>query len=89
MSQCEWQTFSGITPKIWERIKIDLANSHEIVGPIADSGSQSASGYAVTWRYIAASEVLQVQVSGPWYSPCSVINSTISDEVAKAKVASL
>jgi hypothetical protein len=84
MPQCDWQTFEGITPAIWERIKKELADSHEIVGPIADSGTQSASGYTVTWRYIATSQVFQVQVNSPWFAFCSVVNPAISAAVAQA-----
>ena len=88
MSACDGQTFSGITPEVWARIKVELANSHAIVGPVADAGTQANDGYTVTWRHDLAAQTLFVRVlDSPWYAPCSTINSAIADEVKKARTA--
>jgi hypothetical protein len=87
MSACNWQSFSGISPEVWDRIKVELANSHVIAGPVPDRGTQASNGYTVTWRYDLLKQTLDVQMlDSPWYAACSSITSAIADEVAKAKL---
>jgi hypothetical protein len=83
VSACQPQTFPGMTPAAWARLKAELAKTHP--GIVADAGTETASGYTVTWRYDPAGQTLFLQVlDSPWYAPCSAIYAAINDEVARA-----
>jgi hypothetical protein len=88
MSACEGQTFLQITPTLWERVKVELAKSHGVTGPIADNGTFAggAPRYEITWKYDPTAQTLHVQMlDSPWYASCASITQAISEEIAKIR----
>ena len=87
MSACPQQTFEGITPEIWARLKAKVAA--DIGGDasaIADAGTESGSGYTVQWSWDPTSLTLTIQMlDSPFWAPCIGIQTAIEDEVAAAR----
>jgi hypothetical protein len=80
MSACAMLTYNKVNLAAWQAIKQAVAKYH--VQITADSGSDGAEGFTVSWNYSAATEVLSLQCTGrPFFISCSTVNSTINDEV--------
>ena len=87
MTACPVQSFSGVTPDVWSRLKAKVATDiGRDASAISDSGTESGSGYTVQWAYDSAAQTLTIQMlDSPFWALCISIQAAIEDEVAAAK----
>lgn len=83
MAACAMQTFNNVTSSAWNCLKSALADHGIVVD--SDSGSADAHGVYASWKYTAATNTLQVQVTKITniFVSCSAANGYVHDAVQK------
>ena len=78
MSACAMLTYNNVTQDVWQCIVSAVAQYGIPVA--ADSGTQSAQGFTISWNYNRQAETLSVQcIDSPFWAPCSTVNAHIND----------
>jgi hypothetical protein len=82
MSACSQQSFTNLTPAVWQCLVAKAASYGVTVS--SNNGSVTKSGFTIAWNYDPASQTGNIQCTdSPWWAPCSMINSKINS-IAKA-----
>jgi hypothetical protein len=80
MSACATQVFQNVTSSVWNCIVSKAASQGiDISSP---QGAITKDGFTVNWDYNNANGTLAITCTdSPWYVPCSLINSTIHQQI--------
>ena len=86
MSACPPLNYSGVTAYQWVAIRAAIADKIGIT-ITADSGTDTARGFTVSWAYKPGSLTV-ICIDSPWEDPCLFINVQIDGTIRPLLVTS-